>query len=142
MNDMTRIFKVAGVVILPLFFCACLSVQIIGHVDNPDRYFSKAYLQVEKLHQKYPHREGRAHRLYVLVHENSEGKLIQVSVPIWLVNACLHWGLKAAESEHEFREIKRRYDLDWRAIRDIGQFGPGLLVEVNDEDTKILVWLK
>ncbi|MGB8953122.1 MAG: hypothetical protein WCC06_10735 [Candidatus Aminicenantales bacterium] len=142
MKENGRRFKTAGMMVLPLFFCACLSVQIIDNVHDPDRYFQRAHNQIERIHQVDPYRKGRAHRLFIIVHEYPEDEIIRVSVPLWLVNACVSLGLKYGESDHEFRELEERYSIDWRAIKDFGQFGPGLLVEVNDEKSKVLIWLK
>ena len=45
----------------------------------------------------------------------------------------------AKESEIDFKD---RYDFDWSEIKDLNRIGPGLLVEVEDEENKILIWLK
>ena len=35
-----------------------------------------------------------------------------------------------------------RFSIDWRKFRDLSQFGPGLLVAVDDEQSQVLVWLR
>jgi hypothetical protein len=49
-------------------------------------------------------------------------------------------GIKTADEEEGF-EFDDRYDFDWRDIKDLEKLGPGLLVEIEDEESKVLIWL-
>jgi hypothetical protein len=124
--------------LVPLLLSACFNVKIISNVKNPDRYFDRAYDEIERLHRNYPDRDGDVHKINVLLYENSDRKLIKVSAPFWVLDTCMDIGKEAADDDFDFRE---NYEFDWEGLKDLSKIGPGLLVEIDDEDTKILVWI-
>jgi hypothetical protein len=119
----------------------CVGIRIVGNVDDPSPYFKKAQARIETIHRNFPDREGRPHRLHLLVHDSSSHKIIKLSVPMWIVEACLKAGAEAAEEKDEFK-FERRYDLEWRSIKDLSRVGPGLLVELEDDQDRVLIWLE
>ena len=140
MRKIKRATQVALLVLIPVFFWGCFTVRVIRNVKDPDRYFSAAHERINDIHQKRPNREGRANSIRVLVYEASERQIVKVSAPFWLVNTCMDIGVKAADEEEGF-EFDERYDFDWRDIKDLEKLGPGLLVEIEDEESKVLIWL-
>jgi hypothetical protein len=142
MRTMPQSVKIAAIAFLPLLLCACLRVQVIHHARDPQAYIDRAYKQIDRLERDHPNRIGRAHELVLLIHEDSEDQIVRLSVPIWLVNFGIKVGMKAAEHEHRSNKWKDRYEFDWRALKDLGRIGPGLLVAVDDERDKILIWLE
>jgi hypothetical protein len=141
MRKMKKLAQFAWLILIPLLLSGCFTVRVIRNVKNPDRYFSSAYKRIDYIHQKRPNREGRADSIQVLVYEASERQLVKVSAPFWLVNTCMDIGIKAADEEEEGFEFDERYDFDWRDIKDLEKLGPGLLVEIEDEESKVLIWL-
>ncbi len=135
-------FRIAGLAVLPLFLCACLRVQVVNRAGDAGAYFEKAYRQIDRIERGHPNRRGRAHELCLLLHHDSEDQVVRVAVPLWLVNFGLKVGMKAAEHEHGSDRWEDRYKFEWRAIKDLGRLGPGLLVAVDDERDKILIWLE
>lgn len=133
--------QIVAIIFLVFFLSACLNVRIIENVKNPDRYFEKAYRQIEEIHLRYPDRERKPDAVHILIYEGKENKIIKVSTPIWLVNGCLDMGMWAAENESEI-DFEDRYDFDLSEIKDLSRIGSGLLVEIEDEKNKILIWLK
>jgi len=140
MRKMKKLVQFALLMIVPLLLSGCFTVRVFRNVKNPDRYFSSAYKRIDSIHQKCPNREGRADSIKVLIYESSERQLVKVSAPFWLVNTCMDIGIKAADEEEEF-EFDERYDFDWSDIKDLEKLGPGLLVEIEDEESKVLIWL-
>ncbi len=140
MNSLKRKYRVALIILIPLFFCSCFGLQIYRDVKDPDRYFEQAYSQIDEIHKHYPNREGIPSYIHFLVYEASDRQLIKLELPLSLVQDCMDIGLNAAENDCGF-DIKDRYDIDWSGIKDLRQFGMGLLVEVDEEDGKILIWL-
>jgi len=57
----------------------------------------------------------------------------------WM-RAALDAGEHSAEHEDD-RRWGKRYDFDWNGLSDLGRFGRGLLVQVDDGRDKVLVWL-
>jgi hypothetical protein len=140
MRKMKKLVHFALLIIIPLFLSGCFTVRVFRNVKNPDRYFSSAYKRIDYIHQKSPNREGRPDSIKVLIYESSEHQLVKVSAPFWLVNTCMDIGIKAADEEEGF-EFDERYDFDWGDIKDLEKLGPGLLVEIEDEESKVLIWL-
>lgn len=141
MEKLKRKSQIVLLILLPVLLSACFAVRVVENVKDPGRFFGKAYNQIERIHEQYPRREGDPHSIHVLIYEGSDRKIIKVSAPLWTVNACMDLGMWAAEKGNEF-DFEERYDIDWRGLRDLGQIGPGLLVEVDDEENKILIWLE
>lgn len=141
MEKLKRKTQVVIIVLTPLFLCACLSFNIIENVKDPSRYFKKAHRQIEEIHKQYPNREGRPHHINLLIYDGSDRDLIELTVPLWLADGCVDLGKSMAEIEHE-SDFDEKYDFDWEAIEDLGQLGPGLLVEIEDEKDRILIWLQ
>jgi hypothetical protein len=130
--------QIVGIVLLPLLLSGCFLVKIKRDVDDPSPYFRKAHSQLERIHQKDPYREGSPRRMHILVYNDSSQELIRITTAIWFMNWCLDLGAKHAEWNGEFDE---GFEFDWRAIKDFRQLGPGLLVEVEAEQEKVLIWL-
>jgi hypothetical protein len=114
----------------------------ITKVADPRPIFQQARLEAGR----YAGRPGRAREVNVLVYEPDEGKLIRVSLPLWLVKKMEHhldWDDIDVddddhEAEHVRRVLKRRIRLE-----DIEKAGLGMLVEVDEKDgEQVLVWLK
>lgn len=141
MRKSKHLLKPTGLAILLLFFCSCFSVRIIENIENPDHYFSKTYDKIEKLYHRFPERKGPVNFLNVLVHEGRSRKIVIVRIPIWIVNSCLKLGWKAVQYNRDFGCV-RKYEVDWKGMKSLSQFGPGLLVQVEDERDRILIWLK
>jgi len=141
MEKLKRMAQVAGIVLIPFFLSACFSLNIVENVKNPSRYFKKAYRQIEEIHRHNPNREGRAQHLHLLVYDGSDHQIVEITVPLWLVNDCVNLSEEIAEIGKEV-DFEERYDFDWRGIEDLEEIGPGLLVEIDDEESRILIWLE
>lgn len=131
--------QIVGIALLPLLLSACFQVKIKKGVDNPSQYFRKAYRQIDSIHREDPDRERSPRRLHILVYNDSSKELIRIKTALWFVEWCLDLGAKHAEWNGEFDE---EFEFDWRAIKDFRRLGPGLLVEVEAEEEKVLIWLQ
>jgi hypothetical protein len=140
MRKIKKAIKFVSLIFVFLILSGCFTVRVIRNVKNPDRYFHSAYKRIDDIHQKRPNREGKADSIRLLVYEASERQIIKVAAPFWLVNTWLDIGIKAADEEEGF-EWDERYDFDWRDIKELEKLGPGLLVEIEDEQSKVLIWL-
>ena len=94
--------------------------------------------KIERIHERHPNREGRSRRIHLLIYKETDRELAKISAPFWLINGCMDIGIK--DSDESF-DIDERYDIDWRDIKELEQIGPGLLVEIDDEQNKVLIWL-
>jgi len=139
MRNMSRITQGLLILAMATLLTGCFTVRIIKNVENPDRYFAKAYTEIETIHKRHPNREGRSRRIRALIYEESDQELIKISAPFWLVNSCMDIGIKS--SDDEFFDTDERYDIDWRDIKELEQIGPGLLVDIDDEQNRVLIWL-
>ncbi len=144
MVNARRIRQLAVLALAALGLGACIGLRIENGVRNADRDFDRARDEIARLESRDPGRRSRAHRLCLLIHDRNEGDLVRLSVPLWMVDLAMDAGEQA--ERHERREGRRdledRYDVDWRSLRDIGRFGPGLIASVEGDDDRILVWLR
>jgi hypothetical protein len=124
-----------------LSFGACLVVRVDRDPGRTEAYFNRAYREIARLERQDPHRERRARQLCVLVYDADEGEIVRVSVPLWLVKLGLDIGLKADAASHDF-DARKRYDFDWKAVKDLDRYGQGLLVSVEEDQDRVLIWLK
>jgi hypothetical protein len=131
-----------GVVLAASCAAGCL-IQI-DHCTNPAAAFREARLEA----QRHEGRSGRAGQVNILVFDPSEEKLIRVSVPIWLAKKAYHVaegdedGFEidfGGEGEEQMaRQLRRRVRFE-----DLERAGPGVLVEVDEDDgEQVLVWLR
>ena len=139
MRNLRRITQGLLILVMVTLVSGCFTVRIIKNVENPDRYFDKAYGKIERIHERHPNREGRSRRIHLLIYKETDRELVKISAPFWLINSCMDIGIK--DSDDESFDIDERYDIDWRDIKELEQIGPGLLVEIDDEQNKILIWL-
>ncbi len=133
--------RAAGLAFVAFTLTACISVRTQDGVGNADRQFERAFAEIARIETARGGAARRPHRLCVLVHDADEGELVRVSVPMWLVDLGLSLGEHADKHGHG-RSIEDRYELEWSAIRDLGRHGRGLLVSVEEEKARVLVWLK
>ncbi|HZX10466.1 MAG TPA: hypothetical protein VFG01_05905 [Acidobacteriota bacterium] len=123
-----------GILPLILLMSGCFCVEVKNDVRNPDKYFRNAYQKIESVEKRYPERRGPVSTVYILVYERSERQLIRVIAPMWIIDAGMDFADTYdvdTDCDFEFHEIKK--------LRDIG---PGMLVEVDGEDSKVLIWLE
>ena len=139
MRNLRRIIQGFLILVLVMLVSGCFTVRIIKNVEDPDPYFDRAYEKIERIHRRHPNREGRSRRINVLIYEEQEHELVKISAPFWFVNTCMDIGIK--DSDDESFDIDERYDIDWRDIKELERIGPGLLVEIDDEQNKVLIWL-
>lgn len=136
-----RSVQIMLVVLLPMLLAGCFAVRIKHNVKNPEGYFKRAYARIDQIHRRYPDRKGRVHEINLLIYEASGRELIEINAPLWLVNKAKNIAIRAGEDEDEF-DYEDRYDFDWRTMTDLRDVGPGLLVEIEDEHNKILIWIE
>ncbi len=127
-----------------LGLAACIGIRIESGVRDADRHFDRARDEIAGLESRDPGRSRRAHRLCVLIHDRRDGELVRLSVPLWMVDLAMDLGSEAERHENRngHRDLEDRYEVDWRSLRDIGRFGPGLIASVEGDDDRILVWLR
>ncbi len=126
---------------LALGLSACVSVHVGRDTSRAGAYFDRATREIADLEHRDPGRTGRPHRLCVLVYDADEGTIVRVSMPLWLVEMGLEAGRDKEDGGHD-ADFRKRYDLDWRAVKDLGRYGRGLLVSVEEERSRVLVWLR
>jgi hypothetical protein len=107
----------------------------VRRVEDPRPAFQEARAEASRLQG----RPGPAHRVHVLVFDESDRKLVRVSLPLWLVQKIdkdgeLDFGDEAGDLAEGVRPRLR--------LEDIEKAGLGILVEVEEEGgDQVLVWL-
>ena len=123
-----------GLAILALVQAACL-VEI-REVRDPGRAFEEARAQAER-DQRHP---GKARRINALVFDSDEGRLIRVSMPIWLASKIEGHVREDGDRALE-RSVGPRLARRIR-LKDLAAAGRGLIADVEDDDGQVLVWLR
>jgi hypothetical protein len=135
----TRLWAATLALVL-LALSGCIGVQIHRGVRDPEAYFERAEREIARLARLREDRPGRVHRLHVLAYDRRDGELVRVSVPLWMAELAVDIGEHADRDHHDI-DIEERYDVDWRALRRLDRFGPGLLAAVTSDRDRLLVWL-
>jgi len=123
-----------GIIPLILLMSGCFCVEVKNDVKNPNKYFREAYHKMESLHKMYPERMGPVSTVHVLVYEKSEKQLIRVIAPMWIIDE----GMDFADTY----DVETDCDFEFHKIKKIRDLGPGMLMEADGEDSKVLVWLE
>ncbi len=128
--------RIALCAILPfiLLMSGCFLVEVKQNVKNPDKYFRKAFQKIDRLHSMYPERRGPVSDICILVFEKSEQQLVRVTASMWLVDAGMNYC--------DTYDIDTDCDFDIHSIEKLRDLGPGLLVEADTEDSKVLIWIE
>ena len=133
--------RAAGLALLALSAAACFRVHVIEDCRDGEARFLRASREIERLQEANPERRGRAREICILVHNSQDGELIQVRTSMTLFKAALSLAADIAEDNDDF-EFERKYGLAWRKLRNLDRFGPGLLIAVEDEESRILIWMR
>lgn len=122
--------------------CFGISIQIRKQAFKPHELFEKAYRKIEKIHRIDPLRRNRVRRFCVLVYEGEDRELVQVKIPMWLLNLAWEHSSHRNGIRSESPSMDKYYSFDEAAWRNLVQFGPGLILEVNDrsDGTQVLLW--
>ena len=141
-----------------LLASGCLIEVQIDKVRDPREAFREA--RAEAL--RYQGRRGPAQQLRAVIYDPDDGKLIRVTLPMWLVrkagrNQDWDWD-EEQECRGQSRKADDRSGRDQRcdsgervehtlrrhvSLKDIERAGLGILVEVEeDRGERVLVWLR
>jgi hypothetical protein len=114
----------------------------IDHCENAEAAFREARAEASRV----AGRSGSASQVNVLVFDPDDEKLVRIRVPMWLAKKAYRIAEPDGELEFELdhddrdlaRHLKRRVSLE-----ELEKAGPGLLVEVDEDDgEQVLVWLR
>ena len=141
MKKSMTVVEIAALLVLLLFGASCLGIHIRQGVRDADHYFDQARREIRRIEEEDPGRHGRVRQVCVLVHDRRSQELVEIDTPLWMANACLDIASDAADHDWD-HGLKDRYDFDIGELRDLRRFGPGLLVDINDRDSRVLVWLR
>ncbi len=138
-----RVAMAALLVLAAASLSACIGVRVERHVGDIDARFDRALDRIGDLERHNPRREGHARHLVVLAADARDHEVVQVTVPMWMARMALDAGLDSEMDGHGHgRDVRDRYRVDWRGARDLDELGPGLLVSVDDDGSRVLVWLE
>jgi hypothetical protein len=127
-----------GIRLVPLLAAAAAATAClvdVERVSDPAPAFAKARAQAERAQG----RSGPPARLHVLAWDPDDGRLLRVSLPMWIVREMdEHDGIDLDDEASDVAE-RVKAKLRWR---DIEKAGLGILVEVEEQDgDRVLVWL-
>lgn len=119
-----------------LTLSSCLVVAVEKTEGEAEAELLRARQRVLKLstHSSSP----QPHRLKMLVYDPDEGRLLRISLPLWLVKEGLNH-----EAENSARSHGPDFEFDMKGFsRAVREMPPGLLAEVLTDREKVLLWLE
>lgn len=135
MSRMKKRACLGVILLLSVFMSGCLYVQVQDDVRHPDRIFRRARREIAQLQRRLS--GVRPQRINVLLYDESDRQLITVRAPLQVAEAC--GGLD--KTSPEAAKWGERCQFDWDEVRDLKHLGPGLLFEMRDEESRVLVWI-
>ncbi len=127
-------------ILIALTFVACPELSV-SHVDGfPHKAFRAAEKQIASIADAHPHRSGEAKEIHILVFDGGDGDLVRVTMPL----AVVEWGVDIAKANVDADDLDGQLNpLEHMSPQDLRKLGPGLLVQVDDEeeDSHVLIWL-
>ena len=127
-------------VLVALTFTACPELSV-SHVDSfPHEAFQTARQQIASISSDNPMRQGKAREMHLLVYDGDDGDLVRVVMPLTVVE----WGVDIAKANVDAGDFDGQLNpLEHMSPEDLRKLGPGLLVQVDDEeeDSHVLIWL-
>lgn len=121
-----------GLILAALGAGGCL--VSVEHASNPAAAFERARAEA----QRVARRGGTVHELNMLAYDPDEAELTRVSLPMWLCRKMKGDLDLGGSDERLARSLGQHL-----RIQDIERAGPGVLVEVEEEDgEQVLVWLE
>lgn len=136
MNTMKKRTCLGFIFLLSVLMSGCLYVQVQDDVRHPDRIFRRARREIAQLQRR--HSDVRPpQRINVLLYDESEKQLITVRAPLQVAEACG----RLDKTSPEAAEWGERCRFDWDEVRDLKHLDAGLLFEMRDEESRVLVWI-
>lgn len=123
---------VLGVILAGVLATGCL-VEVHSTSD-PGPAFKAARAEAARVQG----RPGPAREVNLLAWDRHDRKLVQVSLPMWL---CRELDQHADWDDRDAERLARRVERHVR-LRDLERAGLGVLVEVEEDDSQVLVWLR
>ncbi|MFW6140684.1 MAG: hypothetical protein ACOC5S_04955 [Acidobacteriota bacterium] len=123
-----------GILPFILLMSGCFCVEVKKDVKNPNKYFREAQQKINRLHQIDPDRRGPVSNVHILVFEKSERQLIRVIAPMWIIDSGMNYA--------NTYDIDTNCDFKFQEIKKLRDLGPGLLMEVDAEDSRVLIWIE
>lgn len=129
------------ILMIPMALVACFGVRVKKNVRNPRPFFSQAHARIERIHREDPHRHGRPRVIRLLIYAGEECDLVRIDAPFWLLDMGMDFERETRHSRS--RRLEDGYDFEWREeLRDLRKAGPGLLVEIEENGNRVLIWIE
>lgn len=133
-----------NLLILPfIFILSSCYIEIKENVRNPEYYLNKAIREAERA-ERDSFWKRKASSLNIFVYDRESNDIVKVSVPIWLFNFCVDIAEDFSDEPSKDFKVHSNWDcdIDFRALKKLSKLGPGLLMEVKDENSLILIWMR
>jgi hypothetical protein len=130
--------KIAAILaVLILFSTSCLVYVEKADPQTAAQKFAKARQKIEKISASRPR---VPHKLVCLVYDPEEAQLVKISLPYWMAKKGV---ISSLEEGNNHGLKKAGYQFETRAVEEaLSKMPAGLLVEVVDEEERVLVWLE
>ncbi len=139
--DCKRLIVIALLTSFSLFAGGCL-VEIKKYEKDPQPLFADAEQEVENALKQTAGRKAIPNDLHILVYEKGSRQLIRIRIPFWIL-------IKMEDKEVDINVPGDFKDRPWAnrdkihfTLAELKKMGPGVVLNVNDDDDQVMVWLK
>jgi hypothetical protein len=109
-----------------------------SHPKNVEGAFRAALQQVDRIQSTPAAERGKPRTLRVLAYEQDDDELVKLSVPLWLVRKVAQHAVDSEEASRDLEQIARH----GVTIDQILSGGRGMMLQADEDDEKVLIWLE
>src|SRR5215475_4289719 len=136
-RSLVRLGGLGGLALASLLTLPGCWIWVDHHPRAVERTFDQAFDQVSRIQALPASDRGKPHKVRLLIYEQDEDELINLSVPLWLVRRVARHEIAADETGSGERLARYGLTLD-RVIES----GKGLLLSADADEEKVLIWLE
>ncbi len=127
-----------------VFLLTSCYIEIKENVMNPEFYLEKIKKEVERAERARFWRSGKVSSLNIFVYDRESKDIVKVSVPIWLFNFCIDIADEVGfgKGKKFVKNSKWECEIDYHSLKNLSKLGPGVIMEVKDENSSILIWMR
>lgn len=140
-NNLSR-WVLLGVLAFPALITGGCMVDISRNHEDPDRLFGETLDEIRRVEKDASLRGEKPKDIHLMVYEKDSRNLIRIRVPFWILEKFSD-ERSILEGAGDFRH--RRWADASRvhvSLEGLKKMGPGVILQVNDRDSRLLLWLK
>ncbi len=129
----------AGLALIWLLALPGCWVWVDSNPRDVDAAFREALVEVNRIQAVPAAERGRPHKVRLLVYDEGDNQLVKLSVPLWLVRKVAEHAADDGDADVEQARELDRFGL---TLDQVLEGGRGMLLQADEEDERVLIWLE